>query len=162
MARLDAGRPSLDFSIGKSLTLKTNLPRGRCYSMGLVVRELCSSGFPHAQPFGILCLMKRECSRFPLRLRPRQQSSAPQFSRSTLRMPPKPSPRTFPLSHYLWLLNRDKWKLAAFVVVVVASTIIVSSRLTHLLRIDRNHRCRPPDADRGHRSGRSFQPRIGK
>jgi capsular exopolysaccharide synthesis family protein len=35
-----------------------------------------------------------------------------------------------PLSHYLWLLNREKWKLLAFVVVVVASTIIVSSRMT--------------------------------
>jgi polysaccharide biosynthesis transport protein len=35
-----------------------------------------------------------------------------------------------PLSHYLWLLNRDKWKVLAFVVVIVASTIIVSSRLT--------------------------------
>jgi polysaccharide biosynthesis transport protein len=35
-----------------------------------------------------------------------------------------------PLSHYLWLLNRDKWKIIAFVVVAVASTLIVSSRLT--------------------------------
>lgn len=35
-----------------------------------------------------------------------------------------------PLSHYLWLLNRDKWKLLAFVIVVVAATIIVSSRMT--------------------------------
>src|SRR5579862_7739858 len=35
-----------------------------------------------------------------------------------------------PLSHYLWLLNRDKWKILAFVVVIVASTVIVSSRLT--------------------------------
>jgi succinoglycan biosynthesis transport protein ExoP len=37
---------------------------------------------------------------------------------------------TVPLSHYLWLLNRDKWKILAFVVVVVASTVIVSSRMT--------------------------------
>ena len=37
---------------------------------------------------------------------------------------------TPPLSHYLWLLNRDKWKLLAFVTVVVACTVIVSSRLT--------------------------------
>lgn len=35
-----------------------------------------------------------------------------------------------PLSHYLWLLNRDKWKLLAFVTVVVAATVIVSSRMT--------------------------------
>src|SRR5580698_1074878 len=35
-----------------------------------------------------------------------------------------------PMSHYLWLLNRDKWKVLAFVVVVVVSTVIVSSRMT--------------------------------
>ena len=37
---------------------------------------------------------------------------------------------TVSLSHYFWLVNRDKWKVLAFVVVIVASTIIVSSRLT--------------------------------
>jgi polysaccharide biosynthesis transport protein len=37
---------------------------------------------------------------------------------------------SLPISHYLWLLNREKWKLLAFVLVVVASTIIISSRLT--------------------------------
>lgn len=35
-----------------------------------------------------------------------------------------------PLSHYLWLLNREKWKLLAFVAVIVTATIIVSSRMT--------------------------------
>ncbi len=35
-----------------------------------------------------------------------------------------------PLSHYLWLLNREKWKLLIFVVSVVAATVIVSSRMT--------------------------------
>ncbi len=39
-------------------------------------------------------------------------------------------PAAVPLSHYLWLLNREKWKVVAFVVIAVASTIIVSSRLT--------------------------------
>ncbi len=39
-------------------------------------------------------------------------------------------PSMVPLSHYLWLLNRDKWKLLAFVLVIVSSTIIVSSRMT--------------------------------
>ncbi len=43
---------------------------------------------------------------------------------------PEAEPSIVPLSHYLWLLNRDKWKLLAFVVVVVASTVIVSSRMT--------------------------------
>src|ERR1035441_9573846 len=35
-----------------------------------------------------------------------------------------------PLSHYLWILRRHKWKLLAFVVFCVASTVVVSSRLT--------------------------------
>src|SRR5665213_586723 len=39
-------------------------------------------------------------------------------------------PEAVPLSHYLWLLNREKWKVLAFVFVAVAGTIIVSSRLT--------------------------------
>jgi capsular exopolysaccharide synthesis family protein len=35
-----------------------------------------------------------------------------------------------PLSHYLWILRRHKWRILAFVVVCVASTIVISSRLT--------------------------------
>src|ERR1035437_2581868 len=35
-----------------------------------------------------------------------------------------------PLSHYLWILRRHKWKLLAFVLFCVASTLVVSSRLT--------------------------------
>jgi polysaccharide biosynthesis transport protein len=35
-----------------------------------------------------------------------------------------------PFAHYLWILRRHKWQLLAFVVVAVASTVIVSSRLT--------------------------------
>src|ERR1039457_2736686 len=35
-----------------------------------------------------------------------------------------------PLSHYLWILRRHKWSILAFVVACVASTIVVSSRLT--------------------------------
>src|ERR1035438_4287619 len=34
------------------------------------------------------------------------------------------------LSHYLWILRRHKWKLLAFVGFCVASTLIVSARLT--------------------------------
>jgi polysaccharide biosynthesis transport protein len=43
---------------------------------------------------------------------------------------PETEASALPLSHYLWIINRGKWKLLAFVVIVVASTIIVSSRLT--------------------------------
>ena len=35
-----------------------------------------------------------------------------------------------PLSHYVWMLRRHKWSLLAFVAIAVASTIIVSARLT--------------------------------
>ena len=35
-----------------------------------------------------------------------------------------------PLSHYLWILRRHKWRIAAFVMVCVASTVVVASRLT--------------------------------
>jgi len=37
-----------------------------------------------------------------------------------------------PLSHYLWILRRHKWRIAAFVLVCVASTVVVSSRLTSI------------------------------
>ncbi len=35
-----------------------------------------------------------------------------------------------PLSHYLWILRRQGWKMLAFVVLVVIATLIVSLRLT--------------------------------
>ena len=35
-----------------------------------------------------------------------------------------------PLSHYLWILRRHKWRILAFVAVCVLSTIVISSRLT--------------------------------
>jgi succinoglycan biosynthesis transport protein ExoP len=35
-----------------------------------------------------------------------------------------------PLSHYLWILRRHKWRIMAFVLVCVASTVVVASRLT--------------------------------
>lgn len=41
-----------------------------------------------------------------------------------------PAQGSLPLAHYLWILRRHAWKLALFVVAVVAATIIVSSRLT--------------------------------
>jgi len=43
---------------------------------------------------------------------------------------PEPEEVVAPLSHYLWLLRRHKWRIAAFVAVCVACTIVVSSRLT--------------------------------
>src|ERR1035441_6746393 len=43
---------------------------------------------------------------------------------------PEPEDRTVPLSHYLWILRRHRWKIVAFVLVAVISTVVVSSRLT--------------------------------
>jgi succinoglycan biosynthesis transport protein ExoP len=42
----------------------------------------------------------------------------------------EPEEPVVPLSHYLWILRRHKWRLLAFVLVCVASTVVVSSRLT--------------------------------
>jgi succinoglycan biosynthesis transport protein ExoP len=43
---------------------------------------------------------------------------------------PEPDTPAVPLSHYLWILRRHKWAIIAFVIVCVASTVVVSSRLT--------------------------------
>jgi succinoglycan biosynthesis transport protein ExoP len=43
---------------------------------------------------------------------------------------PEPEDQAVPLSHYLWILRRHKWRILSFVAVCVASTIVVSSRLT--------------------------------
>jgi capsular exopolysaccharide synthesis family protein len=44
--------------------------------------------------------------------------------------PPEPEEQAVPLSHYLWILKRHRWKILSFVVVGVAATIVVSSRIT--------------------------------
>jgi len=43
---------------------------------------------------------------------------------------PEPEETAVPLSHYLWLLKRHRWKILAFVAASVAATVILSSRLT--------------------------------
>src|ERR1035441_6707295 len=43
---------------------------------------------------------------------------------------PEPEEAVVPLSHYLWILRRQKWRILAFVLVAVVSTVIVSARLT--------------------------------
>lgn len=43
---------------------------------------------------------------------------------------PESDESSIPLSHYLWILNRQKWRILAFVAICVVSTIVVSSRLT--------------------------------
>ena len=41
-----------------------------------------------------------------------------------------PEEATIPLSHYLWILKRHRWKILTFVAACVLSTLVVSSRLT--------------------------------
>src|SRR4051794_15006486 len=42
----------------------------------------------------------------------------------------EPEAQGVPLSHYLWILRRHWWKIAAFVITCVIATFIISSRLT--------------------------------
>ena len=44
----------------------------------------------------------------------------------------EPESTALPLSHYLWMLSRHKWRLLLFVGISVASAIAVASRLTPL------------------------------
>ena len=39
-------------------------------------------------------------------------------------------PVSLPLSHYVWILRRHFWKIAAFVLTVVLATAIVCFRIT--------------------------------
>ncbi len=43
---------------------------------------------------------------------------------------PEADEQAVPLSHYLWILRRHKWKIVSFVLVCVCSTVLISSRLT--------------------------------
>jgi capsular exopolysaccharide synthesis family protein len=43
---------------------------------------------------------------------------------------PEPEEAAVPLSHYLWILKRHKWRIIAFALVSVVCTVVVSSRLT--------------------------------
>src|SRR5271157_3402102 len=42
----------------------------------------------------------------------------------------EPEEQTVPLSHYLWILKRHRWRILAFVLTSVMATVVVSSRLT--------------------------------
>ena len=42
----------------------------------------------------------------------------------------EPEEATIPLSHYLWILKRHRWKILSFVAASVLAAVIVSSRLT--------------------------------
>lgn len=44
--------------------------------------------------------------------------------------PPEPEEAAVPLSHYLYILRRHRWKIVSFVFACVAATLIISSRVT--------------------------------
>jgi capsular exopolysaccharide synthesis family protein len=43
---------------------------------------------------------------------------------------PEPSEAAIPLSHYLWILKRHRWKILSFIAACVLAAVVVSSRLT--------------------------------
>lgn len=45
---------------------------------------------------------------------------------------PEPEESAVPLSHYLWILKRHRWRILGFIAASVLSTIVVSSRLTRI------------------------------
>jgi capsular exopolysaccharide synthesis family protein len=74
---------------------------------------------------------------------PEEKQDLPVVVAEPIRVPYPPAPNfaapvfdaeadepTVPLSHYLWILRRHRWKILAFVGACVASTLIVSFRLT--------------------------------
>jgi succinoglycan biosynthesis transport protein ExoP len=42
----------------------------------------------------------------------------------------EPEDQSVPLSHYLWVMRRHRWKILSFIAISVVSTLIVSNRLT--------------------------------
>ncbi|MCU1262511.1 MAG: transport protein [Bryobacterales bacterium] len=43
---------------------------------------------------------------------------------------PEPAEESLPVSHYLWILRRHRWKILSFVMVSVIATFVVTKRLT--------------------------------
>jgi succinoglycan biosynthesis transport protein ExoP len=42
----------------------------------------------------------------------------------------EPEEPSVPLSHYLWIVRRHRWKILSFILTCVIATVIISSRLT--------------------------------
>src|ERR1041384_5409050 len=60
----------------------------------------------------------------------RNLSFATDFYRAPLIAEAETAPQSAPLSHYLWILRRQWWKITLFVALAVAATFTISSRLT--------------------------------
>src|SRR5580704_10557963 len=66
---------------------------------------------------------------------PETPSSVPAFAEHVVhpayaQAEPETEESAVPLSHYLWILRRHKWRILAFVLGCVAATVVASSRLT--------------------------------
>ncbi|HET8550557.1 MAG TPA: hypothetical protein VFL57_21245, partial [Bryobacteraceae bacterium] len=63
----------------------------------------------------------------------RRVQPAAQPQAATCVQPPAPdfdgAQPSVPLSHYLWILRRHRWKIAGFVAACVLATLIISVRL---------------------------------
>lgn len=66
----------------------------------------------------------------PLPAIPERYAAYPPYAGPYGYAEPEPEEQSVPLSHYLWILRRHKWKILAFVFVAVVSTVVISSRLT--------------------------------
>src|SRR5262245_24780657 len=64
----------------------------------------------------------------------KSEQNLPAVIPDPFRVPPvfdlEPEEPTVPLSHYLWIVKRRRWRILAFVAACVISTVIVSFRLT--------------------------------
>src|SRR5579872_2886160 len=65
----------------------------------------------------------------PIVLRSANQAVEPEGYGYNNEPPDQPA---VPLSHYLWLLRRHRWKMLAFVAVCVTASIVISACLTHI------------------------------
>ena len=62
-------------------------------------------------------------------LTPIEPQRVPEVYRSTVPIQDEEAVQALPVSHYLWILKRHRWKIAAFVTASIVATLVVSSRL---------------------------------
>ena len=78
----------------------------------------------------------------------------------------QPEAPKVPLSHYVRILNRQRWKIVAFVAMCVLATAIISSRMqpiyqsTVTIDIDRQSPAEPPPPDSGRPSNAPNDPDL--
>lgn len=63
---------------------------------------------------------------------PNNQTASAYYAPFSVQQEMEPEVPAMPWSHYLWVLRRHGWKIAAFVAICVATTALVSARLTRI------------------------------